>query len=125
VTWEAEVYDTDSMHDTASNTSRITFNTAGLYELDWLVTLGSGTSTYTQLDFEVRLNAAGNPAGGSTVRGQPFPVTGRGQTPMKFHRFMSAGDHLEAWITQTSGGSQTASSASLGTRVFARWIASS
>lgn len=31
VNFDAETYDTDTMHDTGSNTSRITFNTAGYY----------------------------------------------------------------------------------------------
>lgn len=33
ITFDSERYDTDSMHSTSVNTSRITFNTAGLYLL--------------------------------------------------------------------------------------------
>jgi len=33
VTWDSESYDTDNMHDTVINNSRITFNTAGKYSI--------------------------------------------------------------------------------------------
>jgi len=33
VTWDSEEYDTDDMHDTVTNNTRITFNTAGKYSI--------------------------------------------------------------------------------------------
>ena len=32
-TWDEELYDTDGMHDTVTNNSRITFKTAGKYSI--------------------------------------------------------------------------------------------
>ena len=34
ITFDSEAFDTDSMHSTTSNTSRITINTAGVYSLN-------------------------------------------------------------------------------------------
>jgi hypothetical protein len=33
ITWDAESYDSDGMHSTSTNTSRITFNKAGTYRI--------------------------------------------------------------------------------------------
>lgn len=44
ITWNAEDYDTDSMHSTLVNTERITFNTAGKYQVNvqiWFADTGS------------------------------------------------------------------------------------
>lgn len=57
ITFDTERYDTDSMHSTSSNTSRITFTTAGLYIVGGSVEFASsGTGSYRQLG--VRLNGA-------------------------------------------------------------------
>ena len=48
------------------------------------------------------------------------------QTNMVSHiqRFFNAGDYIEYFITQNHGGATASlSSASFGTRVFARWLA--
>jgi hypothetical protein len=37
LTFDSELYDTDTMHDTSSNTNRITFTTAGVYV--WMLTV--------------------------------------------------------------------------------------
>lgn len=122
VNFDSETFDTDNMHDPAVNPSRIKFPTAGLYEIDWLVTLA--TATYTALSLNIRLNAGGSAAGGTSVRTQPYMLgTGAPNLQLTFLRYMPAGDYLEAFVDQTSGGNRAMSATSLGTRCFARWIA--
>lgn len=126
VPFNSETYDIDSMHDPAVFNSRIVHNTAGLYEEDWLITMVGGVA-YTQLDLNIRLNAAGAAGGGTSLRTQPFSDGTRGQLGMgfRYQRFFNAGDYTEAFVTQTSGGARTLSATSLGTRCFSRWIAAS
>lgn len=121
----SETYDTDNMHDAAGFNSRVTYTTAGLYDIDYLFTLPA--AAYTQLDLNIRLNAGGSSAGGSSIRSQPFSdgVRGPQTVAFRFTRYMNAGEYLEAFITQSSGANRALSTTSLGTRCFARWIATS
>ena len=122
VTFDSEVYDTDAMHSTSSNTSRVTFTTAGLYEVHYRITLGGGTAI-TQLDLMARLNAAGAPTGGTSLRTQPFESGGSLKTAeLQFRRFFYAGDYIELFATQASGATRNLSALSLGTMVQARWV---
>jgi len=121
ITFAAEIFDTDTMHSTSTNPSRITFTTAGVYDVEAWFTIGQ--FTYTTLTLECRLNAGGVVGGGSSIRSQPYDPN---QTNMVSHiqRFFNAGDYIEYFITQNHGGATASlSSASFGTRVFARWLA--
>lgn len=123
----SETFDTDNMHDTAVNNSRIVHNTAGLYDEEWFITI-AGASAYITLDLNIRLNAAGNPAGGTTLRTQNYSDGTRAPITMVFRylRFFNAGDYTEAFVNQNSGGSaKPLSATSLGTRCMSRWIAAS
>jgi hypothetical protein len=64
IAWDAEDYDTDAMHDNATNNTRITFATAGIYRVTCglLVTHGGTTSA---LDLSIYGN-------GATVVGQNY-----------------------------------------------------
>ena len=125
IPWSAEVYDTDSMHDNTTNPSRIIFNTTGLYQLDFQLTMPG--VAYTLQDLNIRLNSGGAAAGGTSLRTQPYSDGTRGVATVafRFQRFMTAGDYVEAFMNQTSGLARSCSATSLGTRVFANWIASS
>lgn len=57
VTFDSERYDTDGMHSTSVNTSRITVNTAGVYIVTAHVTFSSDTD-YTRLLVDILLNGA-------------------------------------------------------------------
>lgn len=118
VTFDSETYDNDSMHSTASNTSRIVFTTAGRYDVNILLTIGSGT--YTNEDLNVRLNSAGSSAGGTSLRTQAYSNGTAGLLTMifTFKRVFSAADYIELFVNQTSGGAKLLSATSLGTRVF-------
>lgn len=74
LTWNSENWDTDSMHSTSSNTSRITCNTAGVYLFYynlrwtsdvnnvngiWLVKNGNTSIRYGEASFASTLSATG------------------------------------------------------------------
>lgn len=72
VAWNAEAYDTDGMHDNASNNSRITFKTAGIYTYTGTAIgafgVGTGGWSQTTSDFfnvAVRLNGTSYLDGGN------------------------------------------------------------
>jgi hypothetical protein len=55
VTWDAERFDTDTMHDTVTNNDRITFNTAG----DYFIGADVVTSGNTNQATKIKMNAGG------------------------------------------------------------------
>ena len=51
LTFDVEQYDTDNMHSTSSNTSRITINTAGIYQFSGAIRFpNSATGAYRFLE---------------------------------------------------------------------------
>lgn len=99
VTFNSETYDTDTMHSTASNTSRITFTTAGIYlvtaSVYWppnatglrTVHIRKNGSTYLAIDQRPTAGAAFSTAM-STSTSDSF----------------AAGDYVECVVWQNSGG---------------------
>lgn len=119
MTWSGEVYDTDSMHDAVSNTSRITFNTDGYYEVTYSIQLPN--ATYTESTVDCRLGAGGNIANGTNINQQNTNVS---RNPRgTFTRAFTTGDYIEFWITQTSGASRTTVTGNFRTFASARWVA--
>lgn len=64
IAWDAEDYDTDSMHDNVTNNTRITFATAGIYRVTVGLSVTHGGTT-SALDLSIYGN-------GSTVVGQNY-----------------------------------------------------
>lgn len=58
VLYNTEIYDTDNMHSTAANTSRITINTAGLYLVGFNGFIEDGTTAFTNTYSVIKLNGA-------------------------------------------------------------------
>jgi hypothetical protein len=119
LTFSGEAWDTDSMHSTASNTSRIVFTTAGTYDVH--LTVQWPNATYTVSNITVRLNAAGAIGGGTGLRTQNYQTARVPQ--MRFFRFFSAGDYVEFWVAQTSGASRTTVAGAFATYATAIWVA--
>lgn len=119
MTWSAESYDTDNMHDTSSNTSRITFTTAGFYQVAFAIQLP--TATYTVSNVDCRLNAGGNIANGTNLFQGNFQTARR--LVGAFTAEFAAADYIEFWVTQTSGASRTTVTGTLRTFAEARWVA--
>jgi hypothetical protein len=103
ISWDGEVYDTDTMHDSGSNPSRIVFQTAGL----WLITgvLGVASNTSGNRQIEMRLNSAGSSSGGTSLRTWVYPPASGATTavPFNLQRLFTATDYIEVFGLQTSG----------------------
>ncbi|MGZ4559486.1 MAG: hypothetical protein ACXVGQ_00385 [Mycobacteriaceae bacterium] len=117
VTLDAEVYKVansydggsdPSLHDNATNNSRIYAQTAGKYEISGQ-TMYSANATGGRV-VQVRLNAAGNPASGTLVaqssqQAVTTAATATGVPLPSVEIVMAVGDYVEMFASQTSGGS--------------------
>ena len=125
VGFDAESWDTDTMHSTASNTSRLVATTSGLYVLEAQIAFAANATGVRSID--VRKNAAGNPASGSLVySARASAVSGVVTTvTADVDVQMAAGDYLEIFAAQTSGASLNSSAGQNVTFAQMRWVASS
>ena len=111
VNFDAELFDIvqsgDSpMHDTATTNSRVYIRTTGKYRITSQITFSTNSTGFRQA--RVRMNAAGNPVGGTelglslqdAVAGNPSSVP----VLVPIYQF-TAGDYVEVFAVQTSGGS--------------------
>lgn len=119
VTFDTNVFDTDSMHSTASFTSRVVFNTAGLWDVNFYVALPA--ATYTALNFNLRLNSGGSSSGGGSIRNHPFGA-GVQAGRILLSRTFIVGDYIELFVTQTSGAARVVGLGNNVTGVTCRWV---
>lgn len=115
VTFDAETYDSDGMHDNVTNNSRITFVTAGTYILHVYTDLPA--ATYTVYTVTLRIN------GTTSIRTLAFVNPAGGFIRFTIERAFSASDYLEVLLTQTSGANRVAATGNNVTGVTARWVA--
>jgi hypothetical protein len=103
--WDTEDYDSDAMHSTSSNTSRIVIATSGLYTVSLSVYFAASATGLRTID--VRKNAAGSGAGGTQIKQfrQGATSSSSGQVSGSFQEYFTAGDYFELFAIQTSGGS--------------------
>jgi hypothetical protein len=114
-TWTAinfpdESFDTDQMHDPSTNPSRITIRTPGLYKVRSRVRLAPNSTGARQLQLKLNgtagtgtiLDEANEPSPNSS-----FPTILEGEATYKF----AAGDYVEVYAFQTSGGNLAAQTA--------------
>lgn len=119
VTWNSEVYDTDALHDTVTNNSRITVPSGfdGYWGFYASVDSDADASNHTQFNVRFRKNAAGNNAGG-TLLDVSWGVghTIRYSVPIIWFGNLAAGDYVEVFAAAVSeahdvqGGASTDSS---------------
>lgn len=98
LTFNSERYDTDTMHSTAANTSRITFTTAGTYTLKGHVSFAAnGTGQRT-----VKIRVGGT----TDIAGQKTGTTSAGTVEMTVDTeyAFTAGQYAELVVHQNSGG---------------------
>ncbi len=129
MTYDTETDDTDSMHSTSSNTSRIVFTTGGRYQIgiNNILPAPLGTGIWLTLVVNIRLNSAGSSSGGSSIRSFTFNgYTARQTPPMMLSRLFTAADYVEIFITQqTSAGTSVTTSGGAGAfacGVQASWV---
>lgn len=117
LTWDTEVADTDTMHS-GSFPSRLFATTAGLYAVVARASFASNATGIRTLD--VRKNAVGAAAGGTRVGFDSATAVG-GSTVTSVNVALdvrlAAGDYLEAFGFQSSGGA-LALDASAGLTLF-------
>lgn len=117
--FNSERYDTNTMHDTVTNNSRITMNTAGLYLVTAHVAFAANATG--QRDLYIQLNATTYIAMATTpsigAGGETFLSVA---TAYKF----AAGDYVIARVFQNSGGALNVngSSVAYGCEFSATWI---
>jgi hypothetical protein len=116
VLYDSETDDTDSMHSTSSSTGRITFNTAGRYELNIFNSLT--LNTLTQYNVQIRLNGA------TSIRTGQFGTPGGSgrQTCISLSRVFAVSDYIETLVTVNAGHTMEASGLYC-TGIQATWVA--
>jgi hypothetical protein len=103
VTFDSEVFDTDSYHSTSSNTSRITIPTGkGGY---YIITAGLAyayASVLIPANIAIYLN-------GSEILNQAFSaeIDVNGGKVLAFPYYLNASDYIEVFTRQTSGANRT------------------
>lgn len=106
----AETYDTASMHSTGSNTSRAIAQIAGCYDLKAQVAFAANAAGRRVIT--IRKNAAGSSAGGTQVAVISAAAASASSTNVGVTTdlVLAAGDYLEIFALQSSGGALDCSS---------------
>ena len=109
---DADIFDTDAMHDPTTNNTRITFTAAGVYLVwgggRWNAGSGSGVrETY------LRANGTTTLPGSLVTFRQSTTTDAPGQVTMAIYS-ASAGQYVELCVYQNSGSNRTYSSQSFG-----------
>lgn len=113
VAWNAEEWDTDTMHSTSVNTTRLTATTAGRYHVQGrIVFAGNATATVGR---RVKLWLNGNAGTLCDADIDPAPSGAYSRTFVSTTVQMAAGDYVELEVYQDSGGSLNVIGAALGT----------
>lgn len=105
LTFNSERYDTDTIHSTITNTSRLTCKTAGIYDI-WAAVEFAGNATGIRY-LSIRLN-------GTTYIariGAPATSTIIHALNVSCHYSLTANDYLEALVYQNSGAALNVNSA--------------
>lgn len=102
VVFNSENFDTDAMHDTSTNTSRVTVNTAGLYQVSGYVTYNNNATGTRNLYVYINGASAGNQQVAS--RGVTRTDGGAHTVGLSGLVSLSVGDYIELVTYQTSGG---------------------
>lgn len=132
LTWDTEEFDTDGMHSTSSNTSRLTAVTSGVYEIilhiDWqpLNAANGGTRWVT-----IQKNNSGGVtmATANEIAADAINVLPNDGNIQASHiiiqHFLTAGDYVEAVVRNTASTARSTNGGTDPQTFFAaRWIGS-
>ena len=102
--WDTETYDTDVMHDTATNNSRLKAPTAGMYSVEFNITYAANATGVRSVN--LRLNSAGSSVGGTSLQIWRVNATSASAATVTgtWRQRMAAADYVELFGLQTSGG---------------------
>lgn len=126
LTWNAEAFDSDTMHDNTTANSRITFTTAGTYQITYNAMWANNSTGLRNHTIEKNGNTT---QGNGTPVVEPFaiaPVAASytGASISVVASFV-AGDWIQAFAWQNSGGALNLVGGSEAHSTFsARWVSS-
>lgn len=108
VPWDTEIEDSDNMHSTVTNPSRVICVTPGVYHIEHSTSWASNATGFRGSQF--RLNSAGAVGTGTQLQfafGLSIGAAAWGGGPRIswYYRFANIGDYMETFVDQTSGGS--------------------
>lgn len=121
LTFDSERFDRLAMHSTSSNTSRITIPTGwgGIYQIGASVAFTANATGYRQISIKVN--------GSTDIVFQNAPTTGSAinhRLSAQTIYYLNAGDYIEVYANQTSGGALNILAQGNHTPEFyAQWIA--
>lgn len=108
ITFDTEEYDSNGMHNPAGNAGRLVAINAGTYTYNASISWPSNATSWRYL--MIRKNAAGSPVGGTRVwQGFIAASAAVSNNTQSITRdiVLAAGDYLEMYGIQNSGGSLT------------------
>jgi hypothetical protein len=126
LTWDAEAFDSDTMHSNTTANSRITFTTAGTYLITFNAMWANNSTGLRNHTIEKNGNTT---QGNGTAIIEPFAIapvaaTHSGANISVIASFV-AGDWIQAFVWQNSGGALNLSGVSEShSTLSANWIAS-
>lgn len=120
VAFNTETVDTDNMHSTVSNTSRLTATTAGYYLVTGQALIAT-TATATYFHTGILFNGGTNPTNFSSVYIPTTPSTYWG-APVSRIIYMAATQYVELVVRCGVNATPTASAAGTLATFEARWI---
>jgi hypothetical protein len=120
LTWDAESYDTASMHDNSTNPGRLTAPVDGIYavtvQVDWDFNV-AGRRTLTLL----AVNSGSTNL--AAIEDRPPTNDGFANPTLTTQVQLAAGDYVEANVEQTSGGSLDVNAPTGQTKFSMTWLA--
>lgn len=117
--FNTEAFDTNTMHDTVTNNSRITFTTAGIYQVSWGFTIAADTD-YLWIYSYARLNGATLILLGSSVGTQTDNALSPHSSGSGLYKFAAA-DYVEVRAAQKNT-SANANNVSTNNYFTAVWV---
>lgn len=117
LSFNGELYDNDTMHDNATNNSRITIKTAGKYRLSAIVEFASNATGIRQ----ILLRVNGTIYIGA-VTTDAFTTTQQMNVHADYQ--LAVGDYVEVIVYQNSGGALNVSNSSSTSRYKCEFMAS-
>jgi hypothetical protein len=116
---DAEAFDTDAMHSTTVNPSRLTINTAGLYQVNAWGSYGGGPNPTAGERYTTIWRNGGLPTPGIHDRRSANTTAGGEVLTISALMKLNVGDYLELALYQTTGGTGNA-----GGGLSAVWVGS-
>lgn len=119
ITFDTEDVDNDGMHSTVTNTSRVTAQTAGRYQVSGKVGFAANATGVRQTFYQVNGSTA-NASDTSTasVSGSTYAIPTVTKTI-----FLNVGDYVEIGVIQASGGSLNSAVTGADQPAFSvRWV---